>query len=111
MGEQVPRDVLTAPGMGRRLDTLSNQRRRLVLFTLERGYTTNESDLVFRGPGDEDDVEEELLHHHLPKLVEAGYIEWDRETGEISKGPRYDEIEPLLALIEDHADELPPGWL
>jgi hypothetical protein len=97
--------------MGRRLDTLSNQRRRLVLFTLERGYTTNESDLVFRGPGDEDDVEEELLHHHLPKLVEAGYIEWDRETGEISKGPRYDEIEPLLALIEDHADELPPGWL
>ena len=111
MGAQVPKRVLSSPGMDRLLDALSSQRRRLILFTLERGYTANESDLVFRGPGDQDDVEEELLHHHLPKLEEAGYIEWDRETGEISKGPRYDEIEPLLTLIEDHADELPPGWL
>ncbi|WP_449405170.1 hypothetical protein [Haloarcula amylovorans] len=43
-------------------------------------------------------------------MAEAGYIEWHRETGEVSKGPRYDEIEPLLDLIENHVDELPPNW-
>ncbi|WP_345783346.1 DUF7344 domain-containing protein [Natrialbaceae archaeon AArc-T1-2] len=53
----------------------------------------------------------ELVHSHLPKLAEMGYITWDRNTNEISKGPKWDEIEPLLELIDNHQDELPDGWL
>jgi len=37
-------------------------------------------------------------------------VEWDRETGTISRGPRFDEIEPVLELIENHPEELPPDW-
>lgn len=48
-----------------------------------------------------------LIHTHLPKLEASGFIEWDRDAGEISTGPRWDEIEPLLRLLREHADELP----
>ena len=48
---------------------------------------------------------------HLPKLEDMGYISWDRNTNEISKGPAWDDIAPLLKLIYDHQDELPKGWL
>lgn len=51
-----------------------------------------------------------LRHSHLPKLEQMGFITWDRETKEISKGPDWNEIEPLLTLIHEHQDELPKGW-
>lgn len=53
----------------------------------------------------------ELTHLHLPKLVEIGFIEWDRELGELSKGPNWREIAPLLQLMYEHRDELPDEWL
>lgn len=52
-----------------------------------------------------------LVHVHLPKLTDLGYITWDREAGEISPGPNWSEIEPLLELLRNHAEELPDGWL
>lgn len=52
-----------------------------------------------------------LDHVHLPKLEDMGYIEWDRESGELSKGPSWEEIAPLLQLMYDHQDELPDEWL
>lgn len=82
--------------------------------------------LVDHNPQDDDDrdplnlisediepdvLETELFHAHLPKLEDMGYIRWDRDTNEISKGPDWDEIAPLLALIHDHQDELPEDWL
>lgn len=52
----------------------------------------------------------ELYHSHLPKLADAGYIEWDRETDVIRRGPRFNEIAPLVSLMQKHADELPADW-
>lgn len=60
---------------------------------------------------EEPDIKIELIHSHLPKLEEHEYITWDRESGEISKGPNWSEIAPLLHLLDEHADELPDGWL
>lgn len=40
-----------------------------------------------------------------------GFIEWDRETHEISKGPNWEHIGPIIKLVHDHQDELPDGWL
>jgi len=51
-----------------------------------------------------------LYHVHLPKLAEAGYIEWDADTHTIRRGPNFDEIVPLLRLMAEHEDELPAGW-
>jgi hypothetical protein len=40
-----------------------------------------------------------------------GYIEWDRESGEVSTGPEWDRIAPLIRLIHRHREELPAGYL
>ena len=53
----------------------------------------------------------ELTHIHLPKLADMGLIDWDRQSGELSKGPNWNEIAPLLQLIADNRDELPDEWL
>ena len=56
-------------------------------------------------------LETELVHHHLPKLEQNGYIYWNREANEISRGPDWDDIGPILELLHRHRDELPEGWL
>lgn len=48
------------------------------------------------------EVDENLLrmHHlHLPKLAEYGFIAWCRETHVVTRGARFDEIEPYLELL------------
>lgn len=56
-------------------------------------------------------LQTQLIHVHLPKLAEMGFIKWDQENNTISKGPRWDEIVPLLRLISDYQVELPQDWL
>ncbi len=102
--------VLLHPRVDQMLEIVSKRPRRLVLLLLQQetieltnngiGYETSEPAVP----------NIELTHSHLPKLEAAGYIEWDRETSVISKGPHFDEIESFLGLIENHTDELPPGW-
>lgn len=53
----------------------------------------------------------QLWHIHLPKLEVAGFIEWNQDTSSIRRGPRFDEVRPVLELMQNHADELPDGWL
>lgn len=53
----------------------------------------------------------EMTHAHLPKMEELGVIEWDQEDNVVTKGPAFDELRPLLELIDKHQDELPDGWL
>jgi hypothetical protein len=55
-------------------------------------------------------LEQQPYHTHLPKLDEARFINWDRDLGIITRGPRFKEIEPLLRLVHDHQDELPDDW-
>lgn len=52
----------------------------------------------------------ELVHNHLPKLAESDYIEWDRENNVIRDGPKFDEITPVIRLMEQNSDALPGGW-
>lgn len=56
-------------------------------------------------------IRTELVHNHLPKLADIGYIDWEKDRGKLSKGPSWDEISPLLRLVHEHRDELPDGWL
>jgi hypothetical protein len=97
------------------LEALSNPYRRQLLLAL---LAENPQDDTDRDPLDliDDDTEAELLetalvHAHLPKLESMGFIEWDRESGQISTGPEWAEIAPLLELIANHRDELPEGFL
>ena len=94
-------------GIDRVLEALGKRQRRLILLGIYHDHIDSQRDVMMRGSSD---PEVDLVHCHLPKLEEAGYIEWDQKTGEISRGPSFEEIEPLLALLENHADELPHGW-
>ncbi|MBZ6494955.1 transcriptional regulator [Haloterrigena longa] len=53
----------------------------------------------------------EMEHTHLPLLEDYGFINWDRDTHEVTKGPQFDEIRPLLELMVNHRDELPENWI
>ncbi|WP_226480326.1 DUF7344 domain-containing protein [Natrinema amylolyticum] len=55
-------------------------------------------------------ADEKLLekHHvHLPKLAEYGFIEWDREDHVVTKGPRFDDVRPLLELVDGQRERAP----
>jgi hypothetical protein len=100
---------------GEMLSALSNPYRRQLLVAL---LEHNPQDGDDRDPLDilsvteEPEVlETELVHTHLPKLDDMGFITWNRETNQISKGPRWEEIAPLLELVYAHQDELPEGFL
>ena len=91
----------------------SGHRRRLLLALIE--HNPQEEVTVPEGvPLDSvegAELRSELYHNHLPLLEELEYIEWDHETHTVVKGPRFDEIRPLMELIDRHRDELPAGWL
>jgi hypothetical protein len=102
MTDNGPPDVFTSSKVDRIMEVLSKQQRRAILYRLKRDDRLQ----PFQGPDALDSSDIELYHVHLPKLDTAGYIEWNRETREVMKGPQYDEIETFLTLIENHADEL-----
>ena len=93
------------------LDTLCSPIRRRLLFSLyERGRDDGElpiqhvSGLAF----EEGNIWAELHHVHLPKLQEKGYVRWDSDEHTITRGPEWNQIEPLLRLVYNHLNELPP---
>ncbi|MFB6074106.1 MAG: hypothetical protein ABEJ89_03755 [Haloarculaceae archaeon] len=49
-----------------------------------------------------------LYHHHLPRLARAGYVE--RRSDAIRPGPRFEEVAPLVALLDEHRERLPGEW-
>ena len=106
MFSHAPHDGLATSEMDRMLEILSDRERRAILFGLKQ----EESNILLQRQESLEDAEVELHHVHLPKLEATGYIEWEEKTGEVSKGPNFEEIEPLLTLFEDYAEELPPNW-
>lgn len=96
------------------LDALAHvQRRKLLVSLLEHNPQDGDPVVVGASESEVDALESltAMNHVHLPKLVEYGFVEWDREHNEVSKGPEFVEIRPLLELLDDHADELPEEWL
>jgi hypothetical protein len=97
------------------LDTLSSgYRRRLLLDLLVRDRVDvgERVGVIANGSGaDHGHLRRTLRHVHLPKLEAAGFVEWDPKNDAIEPGPRFEEVSPMLELLNDHADELPDGWL
>jgi len=48
-----------------------------------------------------------LLHLHLPKLDDMGYVVWDQERRTVLKGPNWEEIEPVIRLLQENRHQLP----
>jgi hypothetical protein len=110
------RDVSGGPELDAMLNVLANKYRRRVLVALlehnpQDGHDPQIPDDVTLETEDLESLMINMRHGHLPKLEEEGFIEWDRETNTVEKGPQFEEIQPLLELMENHADELPDDWL
>jgi hypothetical protein len=88
-------------------------RRRLLtgLAAHDPAVTVRVDDVFADEAGGSARVPVEYVHVHLPKLDAAGYIVWDDRTREVSRGPRFDEVEPFLELVQTHSDRLPDGWV
>ncbi|MFC5368682.1 helix-turn-helix domain-containing protein [Salinirubrum litoreum] len=104
----------TGSSLSEQFDILSSPYRRRILVAVANRNPRDEDELRSEGIADDDEnldvFEQKLYHNHLPKLDAAGFIDWNRETGTITRGPRFDEIRPLIKLMTEHQDELPAGW-
>ena len=107
MNDHNPQNMLTSTELDTLMGILSAQERRAVLYRLGREDSLNESDLLVGGVNQSDQQKIALHHTHLPKLDEAQYIEWERETGVVRPGDRYDDVEFLLDLLQTQTDEFP----
>lgn len=109
MSEQVNQRKLD-----RLFDTLRHPYRRRILLLLSEQSSRGQDEFHVEELQTVDDeinrLTIELYHNHLPKLADAGYIEWDESTDIICRGDKFDEIGSLLELMEDHKEELPKGW-
>lgn len=93
---------------------LSHTTRRRVLTSLmkdnPRGQQEFETmEFVPDGPEQETSTVR-LRHTHLPHLDDAGFVDWDRESGTVTRGEHFQDLRPLLELMDDHREELPDGW-
>ncbi|MDG5777483.1 hypothetical protein VB773_04205 [Haloarculaceae archaeon H-GB2-1] len=86
-------------------------RRRLLVQLLHRPEDEPVHVDDFDFDCDADSVAVQLHHVHLPKLADMGFVEWDDETGEVRCGPRFDLLEPVLDVLDEHEDALPDHYL
>lgn len=95
------------------LDMLRHIQRRKLLVALMDHNPQDDTPVVVDSNDDTDSLERlvQMQHIHLPKLAEYEFIEWDRDTHEVSKGRNFEQIRPLLELLDNHQDELPSDWL
>lgn len=86
-------------------DALADEQRREVLFSvLDQNPRDDRSVTADVRADDARPATTELQHVHLPKLEDYGLIDWDRESHEITKGPLFYQIRPLLVLLEENRD-------
>lgn len=107
------RHTASRNGLDDVFSALSHTLRRRVLLALmdDNPRRKDEFETVeFRPPEGDERVEIQLRHSHLPKLDEAGFIDWEPRTGRISRGEHFEDVRPLLELLDEHRDELPDDW-
>lgn len=52
----------------------------------------------------QEQIQSELYHTHLPRLDDSGFVDWDRHRDLIMRGPQFEELYPFLDLLEESED-------
>lgn len=61
----------------------------------------------FRIPDTErDQYRWSLYQRHLLKLEHAGYVSWEDEPIQITRGPKFETVEPLIDRMADSPEPL-----
>jgi hypothetical protein len=85
-------------------ELLSHKYRRYILLTLATPDDRTDEPVemtLFAGNDEPDILRIELRHNHLPKLDDAGLVDWDPEAETLAHGPRFEAVEPFLELIDE----------
>jgi len=85
-------------------------RRRVLLRLLESNPTIVETIVPASDTVDRRMAVLQLRNVHLPKLEEDGFVTWDRETDELTRGPNFAELRPVLEALESHRSALPADY-
>lgn len=80
---------------------LANTHRRQILTSLLEHGPSSVDYVTRNGESDRNRQQKRiaLRHVHLPKLEDCGLIDWNRKANSVAKGPRFDDIKPLLTLL------------
>lgn len=92
-------------------DSLADAQRRHLLFTLLETEQLTEDTTHLDTPPD-DILREEIdrikrRHVHLPKLNDYGFVEWHPDRARIDRGPRFEEVRPVLEVLREQRTEVP----
>lgn len=106
------------------LQLIASQRRRRVLQALRdrSGTRVSIDDLVdelnesdgstnHHTNGEDSRTQIVLTHTHLPRLEDHGVVTVDQSAGTVAQGPAFDAVEPVLAILQQHAADLPTDYL
>lgn len=55
---------------------------------------------------DPEELQLDLVHHHLPLMAEYGFIEWEKTPFTVKRGQRFEEVAAVLLAIDTY-DEFP----
>lgn len=91
------------------LAVLADQQQSLSLTDLTKAIVKHNHDTPLTEVSDETvtRIRITLYHIHIPKLVEAGLVEYDSQRQLVEPTMQFDQIEPLLSPILDADSELP----
>lgn len=94
-------------------ETLADAHRRRILLELAEADPDAElssETLHDTFWGDDPGVLVELHHVDLPKLDGMGVVDWNPETGTITRGREFGTVRPCVRILDEHGDELPVDW-
>ena len=95
------------------LDALRLPFRRRLVFSLLKETNAPDTpprcDIAAVFAGETDETYMELYHVHLPKLDSLEFVDWLKDDWIIEPGPRWNDIEPILTVLHEHLNELPPA--
>lgn len=92
------------------LDLLAREQRRCVLYYLDGTGAATVDDLVEHvataSGVAETNVDVALRHTHLPRLADAGVVDYDPDSGRVALAAAADRLRPYLELTvrEDRSD-------
>nr|WP_049918681.1 hypothetical protein [Haloferax larsenii] len=102
--------MTTTPRLDEVFGALASVHRRRLLMDLRNGHIPHLQRatrvVADGGRTDSEQLEVALFHTHLPKLDDAGFVTWNRQTGTIEPGPRFDDVEPVLELLSENHDRI-----
>lgn len=93
-------------------EVLSSQPRRMIIFSLMKEPEEQRLPLpdAAQSSNQPIDVEElciQLRHYHLPKLADAGYINWESDPFCVQRGPHFEEPALVISKMTECTDEYP----